>query len=161
MSQCPQCYTGTCKRHKRQDHGQALKSKVKDAKGTLNRMFDQIVGAQLSKLKKEANVEQNEQQRQAYREKVDKERSKALKKSKKSSASISRKQKDLGLSGLNPQAIQAMAHNDSSDSDMSYNSDTDSDEEDSEDGRRRRKKSSKKRKRPKDEKKKSRKKSSR
>mmetsp|Transcript_153781 Transcript_153781/g.373406 ORF Transcript_153781/g.373406 Transcript_153781/m.373406 type:complete len:112 (-) Transcript_153781:597-932(-) len=48
---CPFCFTGTCKKHPKQDHGAGAKSiGVADPKATLNKMFDDIVGGQLEKL---------------------------------------------------------------------------------------------------------------
>lgn len=48
---CPFCFTGTCKKHPKQDHGKGAKSLgVADPKATLDRMFADTVSKQLEKM---------------------------------------------------------------------------------------------------------------
>ncbi|KAL3665137.1 hypothetical protein V7S43_009769 [Phytophthora oleae] len=125
MSTCPQCYTGTCKRHKLQDHGRSM-VKSANAESTLKKMYDQLVGSKLQKLRADADKDSSGQRTKEFRKKLDASRDKSLRKSHKSRSKVA---KDVTGSGLNPQALAAI-----------YDSDSDSD---SEEERRKRKKEKK------------------
>ncbi|ETO77423.1 hypothetical protein F444_07374, partial [Phytophthora nicotianae P1976] len=115
MSTCPQCYTGTCKRHKRQDHGRSM-VKSMNAESTLQKMYDQLVGSKLQKLQAEAEKDPSKQHSKEFRKKLDASRDKSLRKSHKSRSKLAKA--DVTGSGLNPQALAAI-----------YGSDSDSEEE--------------------------------
>ncbi|CAI5744772.1 unnamed protein product [Peronospora destructor] len=105
MSTCPQCYTGTCKRHKGQDHGRSL-VKCKSAESTLQKMYDQLVGSKLQKLQAQAEKDQSRQHTKEFRQKLDASRDKSLRKS--SKMRFKRNSADVTGSGLNPQALAAI-----------------------------------------------------
>ncbi|KAG6617058.1 uncharacterized protein IUM83_04624 [Phytophthora cinnamomi] len=128
MSTCPQCYTGTCKRHRGQDHGRSMvKIKGAAAESTLQKMYDQLVGSKLQKLQAEAERDPSRQHTEDFRRQLDASRDKSLRKSHKSRSKLAKA--DVTGSGLNPQALAAI-----------YGAD--SDEEG--DGRRKRRKRDKK-----------------
>ncbi|KAG6960314.1 hypothetical protein JG688_00009663 [Phytophthora aleatoria] len=127
MSTCPHCYTGTCKRHKRQDHGRSMVKSV-NAESTLQKMYDQLVGSKLQKLQAEVETDPSRQHSKEFRRQLDASRDKSLRKSHKSRSKLAKM--DVTGSGLNPQALAAI-----------YGSDSDSDEE-----KERRKRKKKKRK---------------
>lgn len=55
---CPYCFVGQCKRHPRQDHGRTTRALgVTDRKATLAKMFNDQIGSQLGKFKKESMEE--------------------------------------------------------------------------------------------------------
>jgi len=103
MSTCPQCYTGTCRRHRAQDHGRSQVKSV-DAESTLQKMYDQLVGAKLQKLQAEASRDPDGQHSHAFRKKLDASRDKTLRKGHKRSKLAA----DVTGSGLNPQALAAV-----------------------------------------------------
>ncbi|DAZ92629.1 TPA: hypothetical protein N0F65_012062, partial [Lagenidium giganteum] len=70
MAQCPQCYTGTCRRHVRQDHGRSV-AQPADAKATFNKMYDLLVGSKLKKLQQEADLDSATREAAAFREQLD------------------------------------------------------------------------------------------
>ncbi|OWZ06104.1 hypothetical protein PHMEG_00021688 [Phytophthora megakarya] len=112
MSTCPQCYTGTCKRHSQQDHGRSM-VKSANAESTLQKMYDQLVGSKLQKLQAEADKNPSRQHTKEFRKKLDASRDKSLRKSRKSRSKLAAA--DVTGSGLNPQALAAIY--DDSDSD--------------------------------------------
>ncbi|KAG7377218.1 hypothetical protein PHYPSEUDO_012022 [Phytophthora pseudosyringae] len=105
MSTCPQCYTGTCKRHKRQDHGRSTVKSV-NAESTLQKMYDQLVGSKLQKLQAEADKDPPRQHTKDFRKRLDASRDKSLRKSRKSRSRLAKA--DVTGSGLNPQALAAI-----------------------------------------------------
>uniref|UniRef100_A0AAV1TTA9 Uncharacterized protein n=1 Tax=Peronospora matthiolae TaxID=2874970 RepID=A0AAV1TTA9_9STRA len=114
MTTCPQCYTGTCKRHKRQDHGKSL-IKSANAESTLQKMYDQLVGSKLQKLQEDAKKDVSSQITTAYRKKLDASRDKSMHQKHKKRSKVS--SEDLNGSGLNPQALAAINDRDSDVSD--------------------------------------------
>ncbi|CAH0487725.1 unnamed protein product [Peronospora farinosa] len=105
MSTCPQCYTGTCKRHKSQDHGRSL-VECKSAESTFQKMYDQLVGSKLQKLQAQAEKDQSRQHTKEFRKKLDALRDKSLRKSNKMRSK--RNSVNVTGSGLNPQALAAI-----------------------------------------------------
>ena len=114
MSTCPQCYTGTCKRHKTQDHGRSLVT-CKSAESTLQKMYDQLVSSKLEKLQAQAEKDQSRQHTKEYRKKLDALRDKSLRKSSKMRSKCNRV--DVTGNGLNPQALAAICDEESDDED--------------------------------------------
>ena len=114
MSSCPQCYTGTCKRHKRQDHGKLL-IKSANAESTLQKMYDQLVGSKLQKLQEDAKKDVSSQNTTAYRKNLDASRDKSMHQKHKKRFKLS--SEDSNGSGLNPQALAAINDRDSDVSD--------------------------------------------
>ena len=114
MSTCPQCYTGTCKRHKRQDNGRSL-VKCTNTELTLQKMYDQFVGSKLQKLQTEAEKDPPKQHTKDFRKKLDASRDKFLRKSNKSCSKLTIMH--VTGSGLNPQALAAIYGEDSNTSD--------------------------------------------
>ncbi|RLN93530.1 hypothetical protein BBJ28_00018952 [Nothophytophthora sp. Chile5] len=114
MATCPQCYTGTCSRHKRQDHGRSTVKSV-NAESTMQKIYDKLVGAKLQKLQAEAEKDPSRQHTAAFRQQLDASRDKSMRKSSKSRAK--RANVSVTGSGLNPQALAAIYGDDSSDSD--------------------------------------------
>ncbi|KAF4316973.1 hypothetical protein JM18_008034, partial [Phytophthora kernoviae] len=110
---CPQCYTGTCSRHKRQDHGRSMVKSV-DAEGTLKKIYDQLVGSKLQKLQAEAEKDPSNQVTTEFRRQLDASRDKSLRESSKSRSK--RSKEAVTGSGLNPQALAAIYGDDSSES---------------------------------------------
>ncbi|POM58287.1 Hypothetical protein PHPALM_37085 [Phytophthora palmivora] len=105
MSTCPQCYTGTCKRHMKQDHGRSMVKSV-NAESTLQKMYDQLVGSKLQKLQAEAEKDPSKQHTKEFRKKLDASRDKSLRKSHNSRSKLAKV--DVTGSGLNPQALAAI-----------------------------------------------------
>ncbi|CAI5718646.1 unnamed protein product [Hyaloperonospora brassicae] len=105
MSTCPQCYTGTCKRHKRQDHGKSL-IKSADAGSTLQKMYDQLVGFKLQKLEAEAKRDPSSHHTTAYRKQLDASRDKSMHSTHERRSQVT--SSDGTGSGLNPQAFAAI-----------------------------------------------------
>ena len=105
MSTCPQCYTGTCKRHKRQDHGKSL-IKSANAGSTLQKMYDQLVGSKLQKLEAEAKRDPSSHHTTAYRKQLDASRDKSMHSMHERRSQVSGS--DGTGSGLNPQAFAAI-----------------------------------------------------
>lgn len=135
MAQCPQCYTGTCARHRRQDHGRSAVAMPAGAQQTLQKMYDKLVGTQLSKLQAAAARDPSLASAEQFRQQLDASRERAIRKSaatKRPNASAS--SSAAAGSGLNPQAFAAIAADDSADDSAS----------DSDDRRARKKKKSKK-----------------
>nr|CCA22207.1 AlNc14C147G7429 [Albugo laibachii Nc14] len=116
MSQCPQCYTGTCRRHSLQDDGRSS-IKANDPRATLNKMYDLMVGSKLQALEKEKakKVSNAERTSKSYRAKLDVERERALKKAVRSSKRPRDRSQTSG-NGLNPQALAAILSSPSSSS---------------------------------------------
>jgi hypothetical protein len=142
MSQCPQCYTGTCKRHLRQDHGRSV-VQAANKEDTLKKMYDMMVGAKLQKLKAEASLDASKAETEEFRQRLDAKREKSIKKSSKKRSS--RKKHDISgaASGLNPQAFAAINN------DLDSSSDSSSSESESDEDRRRKKRSKKSKKKKK------------
>ncbi|KAG1684154.1 hypothetical protein DVH05_011836 [Phytophthora capsici] len=160
MSTCPQCYTGTCKRHKLQDHGRSM-VKSTNAQSTLKKMYDQLVGSKLQKLQADADKDASVHRTKEFRKKLDASRDKSLRNSHKSRSKVA---KDVTGSGLNPQALAAIYDSDSDSEDERRKkkkkhkhkhsssrkrkhrsrSDSDSSDEDSDDSRRHKRKQHKK-----------------
>ncbi|EGZ06970.1 hypothetical protein PHYSODRAFT_307032 [Phytophthora sojae] len=115
MSTCPQCYTGTCKRHRGQDHGRSM-VKSANAESTLQKMYEQLVGSKLQKLQAEAERDPSKQHTRDFRKQLDASRDKSMKKSHKSRSKLAKA--DVTGSGLNPQALAAIYGADSDDSDQ-------------------------------------------
>ncbi|KAI9909065.1 hypothetical protein PsorP6_014597 [Peronosclerospora sorghi] len=111
MSTCPQCFTGTCKRHTYQDNGRLL-LKSADAESTLKKMYDTFLTSKLQKLQAQAVHDPSKQHVKAFRKKLDASREKSLRKSHKSRFNV-----DVTGSGLNPQALAAIYGDDSDVSD--------------------------------------------
>lgn len=108
MSQCPQCYTGTCRRHILQDDGRSS-IKANDPKVTLSKMYELMVGSKLKELEKEKarEVSSTERTSKSFRAKLDAEREKTLKKA--VGSSKRRRERDhTSGNGLNPQALAAI-----------------------------------------------------
>ncbi|CAH0476299.1 unnamed protein product [Peronospora belbahrii] len=114
MSTCPQCYTGTCKRHKLQDNGRSV-IKSTNAESTLQKMYDQLVGSKLQRLQAEAENESCQQHTHEFRKKLDASRDKIMRKSHGSQSKLGNV--SVSGSGLNPQALAAIYGEDSSVSD--------------------------------------------
>uniref|UniRef100_K3WW33 Uncharacterized protein n=1 Tax=Globisporangium ultimum (strain ATCC 200006 / CBS 805.95 / DAOM BR144) TaxID=431595 RepID=K3WW33_GLOUD len=113
MSQCPQCYTGTCARHRRQDHGKSKVAMPANSQQTLQKMYDMLVGSKLQKLQAESERDPSTQSTEKFRQQLDASRDKNIKKS--SSKSANRRVPAAATgSGLNPQALAAL-YNDSDD----------------------------------------------
>lgn len=114
MAQCPQCYTGTCARHKAQDSGRSA-AQPANAQGTLNKMYEMLVGAKLQKLQAEAARDPERAHSAAFRQELDESREKSLRKQARKRSKLV----DAGVSGsgLNPQALAATYGSDASESD--------------------------------------------
>ncbi|KAL7685800.1 hypothetical protein Plhal304r1_c029g0095011 [Plasmopara halstedii] len=110
MSTCPQCFTGTCRRHKQQDHGRSL-IKSANAVSTLQKIYDQLVGSKLQRLEAEAKKDTSKQHTKEFRKQLDASRDKSLRKSRKSS--VRKSKLYMANSGLNPQALAAIYDSDS------------------------------------------------
>lgn len=114
MAQCPQCYTGTCARHKRQDHGRSLVAAPANAQQTMAKIYDLMVGAKLKKLQAEAELDPSARHTEEFRHKLDASRDKSMRKASKKRSKSSRSGDAVAAgSGLNPQALAAI-YNDSS-----------------------------------------------
>lgn len=113
MAQCPQCYTGTCARHKRQDHGRSLVAAPANAQQTMAKIYDLMVGAKLKKLQAEADLDPSARHTEEFRHKLDASRDKSMRKASKKRSKTSRSGDAAAGSGLNPQALAAI-YNDSS-----------------------------------------------
>lgn len=121
MSQCPQCYTGTCARHKRQDHGKSAVAMPANSQQTLQKMYDLLVGTKLQKLQAESDKDPSTQSTERFRQQLDASRDKSIKKSS-SRNSSSRRKTPSGVvtgSGLNPQALAALYNDSEEDADRS------------------------------------------
>ena len=97
---CPQCFTGTCKKHPLQDHGERsrqlqARAQKGHAQATLKRMYEKHVLGEISRMEQMAEAQQ---QHAAYQTEMDRAREGASKRKRKA---MSRGQMRLAASGLN------------------------------------------------------------
>ncbi|ETV96079.1 hypothetical protein H310_10720 [Aphanomyces invadans] len=108
-STCPRCFAGTCKEHSKAALGSAAAEKA----DLIQRMYDNLVGKQLEKLKKAQDAAKLDADTEQYRDSLaksrDKKREKRSYKAKGSSSSVAALHSG---SGLNPQALAAICSSD-------------------------------------------------